>query len=183
MTDTEQMRERIDRQRDEIGHSVDQFGNDEPDFPPPRGERYRYPGELRSPYRDTDVSATDESDGGARERMGEAASSVQHAPTAIRRQTRGNPMAAGAIALGAGWLIGSLLPESRSERRAVQRVEPQLAGAAAEARDEARALAEDLREPARDAADQVKDRGRDAARDVEDQANQSARNVRQSSRS
>ena len=92
-------------------------------------------------------------------------------------------MAAGAIALGAGWLIGSLLPESRSERRAVQRIEPQLAGAAAEARDEAQALADDLREPAKDAADQVKDRGRDAAGDVKDQANQSARNVRQSSRS
>jgi hypothetical protein len=213
--DTAQMRARIEQQRGEITHTVDQignrvspshivarrqdrmrrrltgwkdavFGNDEPDFPPPRGSRYLYDGEQRSAYRERDFG-DEGSDGGTRERLGDAAShatsSVQHAPDAMRRQTRGNPMAAGAIALGAGWLIGSLLPESRTERRAIQRVEPQLAGAATEARDEAKGLADDLREPAKDAAERVKDRGRDAADDVKGQANQSAQHVRQSSNS
>ena len=37
-------------------------------------------------------------------------------PQAIRRQTRGNPLAAGLIAFGAGWLVSSLLPASRREQ-------------------------------------------------------------------
>ena len=41
-----------------------------------------------------------------------AADAVQQAPQAIRRQTRGNPLAAGLIAFGAGWLVSSLLPAS-----------------------------------------------------------------------
>jgi hypothetical protein len=209
--DTAQMRARIEQQRDDITHTVDQignrvspshivarrqdrmrrrltdwkdavFGNDEPDFPPPRGQRYRFPDEQRTAFRSGEFGDGGGSDGGTRERFGEAASNasstVQHAPTALRRQTRGNPMAAGAIAVGAGWLIGSLLPESNSERRAIRRVEPQLAGAASEARSEAQHLADDLREPAKDAAERVKDRGRGAAEDVKGQANQSAQNVR-----
>jgi ElaB/YqjD/DUF883 family membrane-anchored ribosome-binding protein len=214
--DTAQMRARIEQQRDDITHTVDQignrvspshivarrqdrmrrrltgwkdavFGNDEPDFPPPRGDRYRFPEEQRAAYRTHDGGDGDRSDAHVRDRVGDAASSVtstvQHAPTAMRRQTRGNPMAAGAIALGAGWLIGSLLPESRTERRAIHRVEPQLAGAAAEARDEARGLVDDLREPAKDAAEHVKDRGRDAADEVKGQASESTQNVRQHSSS
>jgi hypothetical protein len=197
--DPEQMRARIEHQRSEITHTVDQignrvspshivarrqdrmrrrftdwrdlvFGNDEPDYRQ-REDRYRFP------------ATSDE--GGMRNRAGEAAahasSAVQQAPSAMRRQTRGNPMAAGAVALGAGWLIGSLLPESRSERRSVQRVQPHLAEAAAEARDEARGLAEDLREPAKEAADHVKDAGSRAADEVKGQADESARNVRQGS--
>jgi ElaB/YqjD/DUF883 family membrane-anchored ribosome-binding protein len=214
--DTAQMRARIEQQRDDITNTVDQignrvnpshivarrqdrmrrrltgwkdavFGNDEPDFAPPRGDRYRFPEEQRAAYRTHDGGDGDRSDAHVRDRVGDAASSVtstvQHAPTAMRRQTRGNPMAAGAIALGAGWLIGSLLPESRTERRAIHRVEPQLAGAAAEARDEARGLVDDLREPAKDAAEHVKDRGRDAADEVKGQASESTQNVRQHSSS
>jgi hypothetical protein len=197
--DPEQMRARIEQQRGEITHTVDQignrvspshivarrqdrmrrrftdwrdlvFGNDQPDYRRRDDDRYRFP-------------ANPDSDSGMRDRAGEAAShatsAVQQAPSAVRRQTRGNPLAAGAVALGAGWLIGSLLPESRSERRSLQRMQPQLAEAAAEARDEARGLAEDLREPTRQAADNVKGAGSRAADEVKGKADESARNVRQ----
>jgi hypothetical protein len=189
MRQTEQMRARIDQQRDEIGHTVDQignrvspshivarrqdrmrrritgwkdsvFGNDEPDFPSPRADRYRF---------------EDQTTGGGH--------SVQEAPMAIRRQTRGNPMAAGAIAVAAGWLLGGLLPESRPERQLMKRVEPQLADAASEAKREGRALADDLREPAKDAAEHVKEAGSQAAEDVKNQAGESARSVREHSSS
>ena len=46
----------------------------------------------------------------------EAAQAVRAAPDLARRQTRGNPLAAGAIALAAGWLVGSLIPASEKER-------------------------------------------------------------------
>ncbi len=208
MRQTEEMRARIDQQRDDIGHTVDQignrvspshivarrqdrmrrrltgwkdavFGNDEPDFPPPRGDRYGY----GSPDR---YAGSDDSDS-VRERVGDAASAatstVQEAPRVIRRQTRGNPMAAGAIAVAAGWLIGGLLPETDSEKRAVKRVEPRLADAASEAKHEGRELADDLREPAKDAADKVTDSARHAGDEVTSQASQSARSVRERSSS
>lgn len=199
--DPDEMRARIETQRNELTRTVDQignrvspshivarrqdrmrrritdwrdlvFGNDESDYRPSAEDRYRFP-------------AGRDASSGMQDRVGEAAShsaaAVKEAPTAVRRRTRGNPMAAGAVALGAGWLIGSLLPESRSERRSVQRLQPHLAEAAAEARDEARGLADDLREPAREAADHVKDAGGHAREEIEGQAKESARNVRQGS--
>jgi hypothetical protein len=87
---------------------------------------------------------------------------AQHAPEAIRRQTQGNPFAAGVIALGAGWLTASLLPETRSERRVMQKIQPGLESAARTVRDEASELAGELREPAKQAVGEVTERGREA---------------------
>ena len=41
---------------------------------------------------------------------GSVTDTVSGAPQAARTHTQGNPLAAGVIALGAGWLLGSLLP-------------------------------------------------------------------------
>ena len=86
-----------------------------------------------------------------------AADAVQEAPQAIRRQTRGNPLAAGLIAFGAGWLVSSLLPASRREQEladqakqvAQEKVQPVLQQVAGEVGD-------NLREPAQQAAESVK---------------------------
>src|SRR3954471_20628164 len=51
-----------------------------------------------------------------------AASSVAdtatHAPQMAVQKTQGNPLAAGLIAFGAGWLISSILPASQKEQQA-----------------------------------------------------------------
>lgn len=91
---------------------------------------------------------------------------VEHAPEMIRRQTRGNPMAAGVIALGAGWLVGSMLPKTEEERRLARRLEPALAGTASTVAEEGRSLASDLREPIKEAADEVKQTGQEAAGEI-----------------
>src|SRR4051794_14847186 len=44
-----------------------------------------------------------------------AASAVQQAPQQLTRHAQGNPLAAGVIAFGVGWLISSLLPASEKE--------------------------------------------------------------------
>ena len=199
--DQDQLRAQLDQQRAEISDTIDQienrvrpghvmarrtdrvkrrlhdwkdsvFGNDEPDYPSPRAG-----------YRSPTVGQTGGSDRGIVHRVGDAASgatdTVQHAPAAVRRQTQGNPMAAGAIALGAGWLIGSLIPESRSERRAIRRVEPQLSDAATTLKHEGQHLVDDLKEPAKRAAEDVKHSGRDAAHATKDQAAQAGRDMRE----
>jgi Protein of unknown function (DUF3618) len=121
-----------------------------------------------------------------------AAGAVQEAPAAIRRQTRGNPLAAGLIAFGAGWLVSSLLPASRREQEladqakqvAQEKVQPAAQQVAAEVRENLREPAqqavESVRSTAQDAKDTVTDEGRTAAQDVQGRAQDAAGNVRSS---
>lgn len=120
--------------------------------------------------------------------------SVSHAGQTARAQTEGNPMAAGLIALGAGWLLGSLLPASAREREAASAVKEQATPLVDHAQDRAKEVAketaEELREPAmaaadsvkgaaQDAAETVKAEGRGAADDVQASAQGSKENVQQ----
>jgi hypothetical protein len=121
-----------------------------------------------------------------------AAGAVQEAPAAIRRQTRGNPLAAGIIAFGAGWLVSSLLPASRREQEladqakqvAQEKVQPAAQQVAAEVkenlREPAQQAAESVRSTAQDAKDTVTDEGRSAAHDVQGRTQDAAGNVRSS---
>ena len=121
-----------------------------------------------------------------------AAGAVQEAPAAIRRQTRGNPLAAGLIAFGAGWLVSSLLPATRREQEladqakqvAQERVQPVAQQVAAEVkenlREPAQQAAESVRSTAQDARDTVADEGRFAAQDVQGRAQDAAGTVRSS---
>ncbi len=119
-----------------------------------------------------------------------AAGAVQEAPQAIRRQTRGNPLAAGLIAFGAGWLVSSLLPASRREQEladqakqvAQERVAPvaqQVAGEVKEnLREPAQQAVESLKTTAQDAKDTVTEEGRSATQDVQGRAQDAAGTVR-----
>jgi len=103
---------------------------------------------------------------------------VQHAPQAIADQARGNPVAAGLIAFGAGVLLATVLPTSRTEQRLVDEARPQLQGAADQLKTAGREVAESAKEHAREAAEEVKSVGSDATSHVRDQAQQSAQNVK-----
>ena len=48
-------------------------------------------------------------------------SAASNAPQALRNQTQGNPLAAGVIAFGVGWLLSSLAPASQSEQQLAAR--------------------------------------------------------------
>jgi hypothetical protein len=121
-----------------------------------------------------------------------AVGAVQEAPQAIRRQTRGNPLAAGLIAFGAGWLVSSLLPASRREQEladqakqvAQEKVQPVVQQVASEVGDNLREPAQQavasVRSTAQDAKDTVTDEGRSAAQDVQGRAQDAAGNVRSS---
>ena len=125
-----------------------------------------------------------------------AVDAVQQAPQQIVRQTQGNPMAAGLIAFGVGWLVSSLLPASEKEtqlasqaesavrehkdtllepaKQAAQEVGEQLKPAAQQAMEEVKSTAQD-------AASTVKDEGQSAAEDVQGQAKQSKQKVQSKS--
>ena len=107
---------------------------------------------------------------GLGERMGARVSDVGdrigETPDMMRRQTRGNPLAAGLVALGAGLLAGSLLPQTRTERRAAQRIQPALEEAVSEASDTGREMVDDLKGSAREATDHVKEEAARATSEV-----------------
>jgi Protein of unknown function (DUF3618) len=128
----------------------------------------------------------------------QAAHAVQQAPDTIVRQAQGNPLAAGLIAFGVGWLVSSLLPASEKERQLAEQAESAVREhkdtllqpakeAAQEIREElqpaAQQAVQEVRSTAQDAAQTVKQEGQSAAQDVQGQAQQSRQSVQSQTRS
>jgi len=122
-------------------------------------------------------------------RAEDAVHAVQQAPARMRSGTRGNPLAAGLIALGAGWLVGSLIPASRAEQDAAERVKEQAGPVVDEAKSVAQEMGESLKPQAQEAMDSVKDttatgaehvkaEGQDQASRLKDDSAQAAQNVK-----
>lgn len=113
--------------------------------------------------------------------VGEAA---HDAGDTVQRKARGNPLAAGLIALGAGWLLGSLLPASQKERELSQTIkdkaEPVIEEAQSVVKDAATESAQHLKGPALEAAGSVKDAATSAVEDVKQEGQQAASDVRDS---
>ncbi|RZU30571.1 DUF3618 domain-containing protein [Blastococcus saxobsidens] len=127
-----------------------------------------------------------------------AVGAVQQAPDQVIRQTQGNPLAAGMIAFGVGWLVSSLLPASQKEQQLAQQAETALREnkdtllapakqAAQEIGDQLKPAAqqavEEVKATAQDAAETVKQEGQSAAQDVQGQAQQSKETVQSQSSS
>jgi len=121
-----------------------------------------------------------------------AVETVQQAPDMVIRQTQGNPLAAGLIAFGAGWLISSLLPASQKEQQLAQQAETAfkenkdtllqpVKQAAQEMGEQLKPAAQDavesVKATAQDAAETVKAEGQSAVQDVQGQAQQSKETV------
>lgn len=99
------------------------------------------------------------------------------APQAARQGTQGNPLAAGLIALGVGWLAGSLLPATRIERQAAGTLKDKAAPLVAEVSDMAKESAANLQEPAKEAAAEVKAAAVDAVATVKEEGTSSVSDV------
>jgi len=122
----------------------------------------------------------------ASEATSRAADTVQQAPEAMRRQTQGNPLAAGLIAFGAGLLTASLIPASEAERRAGERLQEEAGGLMDRVREplaeSGRQLKDDVSGSVRQAADQVKETARDAARTTAEESKGAARDATRQTR-
>lgn len=171
------------------------MGNEEPDYPWQQPERGYY-GQQGQVSGSSEESITERVSQAASEvgdrvshvasetgdRMSEAASEIKekvsHAPGQIRQQTRGNPMAAGLIAFGGGLLLGTILPETRTEHDIARRVEPQVSRAVGEARDLGREVMEDVKDGADHAMEQVKETVSEAGQHLKDDASDAVERTR-----
>jgi gas vesicle protein len=110
--------------------------------------------------------------------------SVSSAGQTAKTQAQGNPLAAGLIALGAGWLLGSLLPASSKERQAAAAVKEQATPLVGQAQDMAKEVAketaQELKEPAMSAAESIKSTAQDAAETVKAEGQSAVEDVKSS---
>jgi ElaB/YqjD/DUF883 family membrane-anchored ribosome-binding protein len=108
---------------------------------------------------------------------GERTSEVAHA---VKRKAEGNPLAAGLIALGAGWLLGSLLPATQREQQLAAATKEKAQPLVQEVQGIAQESAEHLKEPARESVEQVKETAQDAVQSVKAEGQSAAAEVKDS---
>lgn len=128
--------------------------------------------------------------GGPGSHLGDAGSAIGDAPTQVKAKTRGNPLAAGLIAFGAGLLVSSLIPASQKEREAADALKTAAEPVTTELAEAAKDVAEGLKAPAQEAmenvkatavgaADHVRADGQGAVADVKDRTVEARDNVQQ----
>jgi ElaB/YqjD/DUF883 family membrane-anchored ribosome-binding protein/gas vesicle protein len=121
-----------------------------------------------------------------------ALDAVQTAPQNIQRQTQGNPLAAGVIAFGVGWLVSSLLPTSEKEKQLASQAESAVKEHSQPLVDQAKNVAQEIgdnlkpaaqeavesvKATAQDGVETVKAEGQSAAQDVQGQAQDAKQTV------
>ena len=153
-------------------------------------------GSATSNVTGTAQNAASSAAGTVQDAASSAVGAVQQAPDAVVRQTQGNPLAAGLIAFGVGWLVSSLLPASEKEKQLAQQAESAVREhkdallepakqAAQEIGDQLKPAAQDalesVKSTAQDAAATVKDEGQSAVQDVQGQTQQAKDRVQSTS--
>lgn len=96
----------------------------------------------------------------------EAVERVKSMPDTMRQQSQGNPLMAGAIAFGVGFILASAFPASRTERRAASQLMEKAEPIKQELTQAATEVAQDMREPAREAMERVKEAATEGAQTV-----------------
>jgi hypothetical protein len=147
------------------------------------GERLRSARESASDVVSRGADTARESVSHAREQVVHAGERTQQAAheavTGVREQTEGNPLAAGLVAFGVGWLVSSLMPASEAEQEAARRaaeVARERGGPVLEqAKQAATDVGETLQSEAQEAAQHIKERAQEAAGTVKETAMEEAK--------
>jgi uncharacterized protein YjbJ (UPF0337 family) len=133
------------------------------------------------------MSSAKDTLGSASSSISDAASSVSeaasNAPQAMRRQTQGNPLAAGVIAFGVGWMLSSLAPATDNQKHMASKVEDKASELAEPLKQQAQEMASDMKEPLQQATEQLKSTASDAASETAGQAKSSVGDVKEPLRS
>jgi hypothetical protein len=175
--DPDEIRADIERTRAELSYNVDSLA----DTANPkhiadrqvdkvkgaaRGLRDKVMGSPDDPY---DTGAVGDARSAVSDRASAVTDAVTDAPGQLKTKTRGNPLAAGLIAFGAGLLVSSLIPSSQKEQQAVSELQQNLEPMKEKAVDAAKEIAGNLQEPAQQAAESVKATATDAVANVKDE--------------
>jgi ElaB/YqjD/DUF883 family membrane-anchored ribosome-binding protein len=152
--DPDEIRNDIERTRRELGQDVDALA----DKVNPAKAMERQTDKVRRAA----TRMKDRVMGSASDVVDSTQDAVTDAPRKVASATQGNPVAAGLIAFGIGWLLSSLVPASRPERDMADKLEDAAAPLVDDVKDMAKESADHMREPAREAVDAVKGRAAEA---------------------
>jgi hypothetical protein len=110
-----------------------------------------------------------------------AVGAVQSAPQTIQRQAQGNPLAAGLIAFGVGWLVSSLMPTSEKEKQLAAQAESAVKEHSQPLVDQAKNVAQEigdnLKPAAQDAVESVKATAQEGVQTVKAEGQSAAQDV------
>lgn len=185
----EEIREDIERTRAELSSDVDALA----EKVTPSSIAHRQGQKVRdklSQVKTSVMGAADNTTGSAKSGMHQAGESVsntaqhagetfQNAPHQVAEKTRGNPMAAGLIAFGAGMLISSLIPASQKEQQAATALKEKAEPLKTELTGAAKQVAQDMKGPAQEAMESVKSSAQDAAGRVKEESASAAADVKE----
>jgi hypothetical protein len=166
MTTTE-LRRDIASQRQDIGRDLEAIGDRlSPGRVADRSkERVR---RRASGWKDRIMGTMEDARGKVTDSMPSGSSMTPDGPPSemVSERVEGNPLVAGMVAFGIGFIAGSVLPASRKERELAHRVEPQMGQIAQEVADTARSAGEELAPVVQEEAAKVKEEASEAASSV-----------------
>jgi len=184
-----ELRNEIERIRDDLDETLDELG----DHVRPRRiyERRtrRFRGKMhsvREAVMGSAQGAMSSTQHGAQQVAGQVAGTVEgvadqarEAPEKMIEGTRGNPLAAGIIAFGAGLLLGSLAPATGPEQQAIGSLSQTVEPLKDKIMESAQQVQSAVGESARDAMGSVQQESKAAVDDLKAHAQQSAQDVKE----
>jgi ElaB/YqjD/DUF883 family membrane-anchored ribosome-binding protein len=168
---TEELRRDIARTRDELSGDLEAIG----DRVSPKRMMERRTSRVKDFFatsRSRVFGRADDVRSGTVDRAQQAAETMRDIPDRAVEQVEGNPLAAGAVAFGMGFLAAVVFPGSQTEARAAQRLaeeaEPITEGMTEGAKEAARQVAASAQEAGREVATQLKESATDKAQQLKE---------------
>jgi uncharacterized protein YoxC len=177
----EDLRTQLASQRGEVSRDLEAIGDRV--SPGRMVERRQAAVRMRfADMRDRVFGAADTTQHGVRDTMSSGMTSaregVSGAAEGTMHATEGNPLAVGLVAFGAGLVMATLFPASRTEQQLASRAQPTLEHAAEQAAPKVREMVEDVKEEvapaAKSAVTEVTESAKEAAQRVKGEAAQAA---------
>ena len=119
---------------------------------------------------------------GISDTTGSAVDTVRNAPQAARQQTQGNPMMAGAVAFGVGFLVAAAFPSSRTEEQLAEQAMDKAEPIKQQLMESGQEVAEHLKESATGAVGQVKQTATEGAEQVAETAKDATQTTKEAVR-
>lgn len=167
--DSEELRQDIAQTRQELSDDVDAIV----DRVSPSQIAHRQSEKIKGTFhraKDAVMGSGESASDQAHDAIESAKEGMNRAPQRVVEQTRGNPLAAGLIAFGAGLLASSLLPATDREGEMAQKLKEKAEPLTHELTESAKQVAEDMKEPVKNAAEELKDSAQSSVESVKEEA-------------
>ncbi|WP_111766767.1 DUF3618 domain-containing protein [Nakamurella deserti] len=167
--DPDQIRREIEATRAGLSNDVNALSDKVNPTQIVERQKSKITGAARS-VKESIMGSADSATSSAQSAVSSVGDAVSDAPSAVKSKTRGNPLAAGLIAFGAGVLVSSLFPASEKESQAAAALKEKAQPLVDEVTSVAKEAAAHLQEPAQNALESVKSTATDAVDTVKDEA-------------